>query len=230
MRRLNPWNATLIAAGVLLALASGSGAGQSVHARKAKAKTQAADPNTTVIYRCSDASGALSLQSTPCPRGQRQERSVIAKPVDPVADAAPTTTTATAVATIIPATTATTAQPQPRGDDTRAPPPPLYLCRTPSAGSYVNETDDPPERCREVPLVNISNSVSVPEHDRRLQCVMERDHCDRIPDQELCATWKRRAAEAAAMLDLGNPDLVERATRQRDQAQRVIDRSCLTEP
>lgn len=217
----------IVAAGMLLALAFGDSAGQSVHARKAKA--QAPDPNTTVIYRCTDAGGTLSLQSTPCPRGQRQERSVIAKPVDPVAGA-PAATSATPAAVTAPATAAATTQLRLRIDDTPVPPPPLYLCLTPSGGSYVNETDDPPERCRQVPLVNISNSGSVPEHDGKLQCVMERDRCDRIPDQELCATWKRRLREAGAMLDLGNPDLMDRATRQRDQAQRVIDRSCLTEP
>ena len=240
MRDRANMKAALVATGMLLALALGDDASaQATRARKAKA--QAAPSGASVIYRCMDAGGTtLSLQSAPCPRGQRQERSVIAKPLDPVADiaaatanTAPTSNTAptAAIAPVTPAA-AITPQSRLRADDVPAPPPPppLYLCRTPSAGSYVNETADPPERCRQVPLVNVSNSGSVPEHDGRLQCVMERDHCDRIPDQELCATWKRRLREAGAMLELGNPDLMERATRQRDQAQRVVDRSCLTEP
>ncbi|MBS0200857.1 MAG: DUF4124 domain-containing protein [Proteobacteria bacterium] len=211
----------LLAGGTLLALAIGDGAAQS--ARTRKSRTPVNDPNATVIYRCTDASGMLSIQSSPCPRGQHQERSVIARPVDPV----PVPATAT-VAPAVPVADAPQPQPvalpPPPVDDTPLPPPPLYRCHTPSGGSYVNETDNPPERCRDVPLVNISGSQTVPDHE----CELERDRCERIPDQELCASWKQRLGEGKAMLELGNPDLVERATLQRDQAERVMNRSCLT--
>lgn len=227
MRRLTTAMKTLVATGALLAIAVAASAGQSVRARKAKAPVN--DSNTTVIYRCSDAGGMLSIQSTPCPRGQHQERSVIARPVDPAPLPSPLATATTAVDPVAnPVPTPSAAQ-SPPVDDTPLPPPPLYRCHTPSGGSYANETDSPPERCREVPLVNISRSQNVPDHDSGIECQMEHDRCERIPDQELCATWKQRLAEARSMLELGNPDLVERATRQRDQAQQVITRSCLTQ-
>ncbi len=223
--RLKTSSRTIIATGLSLALAVGDSAGQSVRTRKAK--PAANDPNVTVIYRCTDAGGMLSIQNAPCPRGQHQERSVIARPIDPLPTPLPepaVTPTATPPA---PA-----AQPQavappspPPVDDTPLPPPPLYRCHTSSGGSYVNETDTPPERCRDIPLVNVSGSQNIPDH----QCETERDRCERIPDQELCAIWKQRLAEAKSMLELGNPDLVERATRQRDQAQQVMNRSCLTQ-
>ena len=221
MQQLTSMTKAIIATGLLLACAVGDSAGQTMRTRKGKAPAN--DPNATVIYRCTDAGGMLSIQSTPCPRGQHQERSVIARPVDPlpmpIADATPTTP----VASTAPAPQAAT--PVAPADDTPLPPPPLYLCRTSSGGSYANETDTPPERCRDVPLVNISSSQNGPDHE----CQMERDRCERIPDQELCAAWKQRLGEARSMLELGNPDLVERATRQRDQAQQVMNRSCLTQ-
>ena len=223
MQQLTSMTGTIIAAGLLLAFAMGDSAGQSTRTRKAKAAVN--DPNVTVIYRCTDAGGMLSIQSTPCPRGQRQERSVIARPIDPLPLPIPDSTTpATPAANTAPAPQAA-ATPAAPVDDTPLPPPPLYRCHTSSGGSYVNETDAPPERCRDVPLVNISGSQNVPDHE----CQMERDRCERIPDQELCATWKQRLAEARSMLELGNPDLVERATQQRDQAQQVMNRSCLTQ-
>lgn len=223
MQQLTSMPRTIIATGLLLTLAVGDSAGQSTRTRKAKAAAN--DPNVTVIYRCTDAGGMLSIQSTPCPRGQHQERSVIARPVDPLPLPIPDSTTpATPVANTAPAPQAA-ATPAAPVDDTPLPPPPLYRCHTSSGGSYVNETDTPPERCRDVPLVNISGSQNVPDHE----CQMERDRCERIPDQELCATWKQRLAEAKSMLELGNPDLVDRATLQRDQAQQVMNRSCLTQ-
>lgn len=221
MQQLTSVTKTIIATGLLLAFAVGDSAGQSTRTRKGKAPAN--DPNATVIYRCTDAGGMLSIQSTPCPRGQHQERSVIARPVDPLPLPIPDSTPSTPVASTAPAPHAAT--PVAPVDDTPLPPPPLYRCHTSSGGSYVNETDNPPERCRDVPLVNISGSQNVPDHE----CQMERDRCERIPDQELCATWKQRLAEARSMLELGNPDLVDRATRQRDQAQQVMNRSCLTQ-
>lgn len=224
MQQLTSMARAIIACSLLLAFAFGDSAAQSTRARKPKAQVN--DPNATVIYRCTDAGGMLSIQSAPCPRGQHQERSVIARPVDPLPLPLPDSTpvAATPVANTAPAPQATTTPTAPV-DDTPLPPPPLYRCHTSSGGSYVNETDNPPERCRDVPLVNISGSQNVPDHE----CQMERDRCERIPDQELCATWKRRLAEATSMLELGNPDLVERATRQHDQAQQVMNRSCLTQ-
>ncbi|MBW8824028.1 MAG: DUF4124 domain-containing protein [Xanthomonadales bacterium] len=220
MWRLTTTTKTILATGLLM-LAVGTGAGQSTRTRKTR--TVAHDPNATVIYRCTDAGGMLSIQSTPCPRGQHQERSVLARPVDPPPAPSPAIATgapANPVANAVPATPAAS----PPIDTTPLPPPPLYRCHTPSGGSYVNETDNPPERCRDVPLVNISSSQTVPNHE----CEMERDRCERIPDQELCASWKQRLGEARSMLELGNPDLVERATLQRDRAERVMSHSCLT--
>lgn len=225
MRRLT----ITIAMGALLAVAGGAIAGQSAAKRKAKAATR--DPNATVIYHCTAADGMLSIQSTPCPRGQHQERSVIARPVDPIAPLPTPIAMPDDPATPVANATAQVAVPAPSQpvDHTPLPPPPLYRCRTPSGGTYVNETDTPPERCRQIPLVNISSSQTMPEHDPGMQCVMERDRCERISDQELCATWQQRLREAKAMLELNNPDLVDRATTQRDQAQRVVDRACLTQ-
>ncbi|WP_129588325.1 hypothetical protein [Solilutibacter silvestris] len=223
-------SASAIAICVSLIVAATAIAGQP--AAKRKAKTVANDPNSTVIYRCTAADGMLSIQSVPCPHGQHQERSVIARPIDPVTplptSIATTSDPAASTAAAAP-TQPAAAAPSPAVDDTPLPPPPLYRCHTPSGGSYVNDTDSPPERCREVPLVNISGSQNVPEHDGRMQCEMEHDRCERIADQELCATWQQRLREAKAMLELGNPDLVERATTQRDQSQRVVDRACLTQ-
>src|SRR5580765_420409 len=229
MRRLTTTSASVIAC-VWLLVATAAIAGQSTAKRKAKAVAN--DPNATVIYHCTAADGMLSIQSSPCPRGQHQERSVISRPIDPLPMPMPIATTPETVSPT-PSTTATPTRPvaatPPPVDDTPLPPPPLYRCHTPSGGTYVNETDSPPERCREIPLVNISGSQTVPDHDGRMQCEMEHDRCERIADQELCATWEQRLREAKATLELGNPDVVERATIQRDQSQRVVERACLTQ-
>ena len=226
MRRLTiAVKAMLLVCSPLLVLAIGDSTAQSALARTGKTPVNA--PNTTVIYRCTDAGGTLSLQSAPCPRGQRQERSVIARPLDPVPSPAAATSGAPVITIAQPP--AITPAPSLPADGEPLPPPPLYRCQPPSGGNYVSDTDTPPERCRAVPLVNLSSSGTVPEHDARMECEMERDRCARIPDQELCTGWKQRLGEARAVLELGNPDLVERATRQRDQAQQVMNRSCLKE-
>lgn len=90
------------------------------------AAAPAAAREKVVVYRCTDASGAVTLQNdTPCPKGSKQERRVmeaaspVAPPAAPVAPAAP----------IAPAAPA--AAPAPAAIRAPAPPPPA----TPS-GSY----------------------------------------------------------------------------------------------
>lgn len=228
----------MLGGAALCALVVASASAQPPRGRK---HAPAGTGNVTVIYRCTDAGGMLSIQNVPCPRGQHQERSVLAKPVDPAPGTPPSapsavTPTVTVVAPASPPesgsvpASASTAAPAPalapREDGSPLPPPPLYRCHTSANGSYLSETDTPPERCRPIALVNISGNASVPANGP--QCEMERDRCERIPDQDVCAGWQQRLNEARSMLELGNPDLVERATLQRDQAQRVVDRTCLT--
>ena len=98
-----------------------------------------------VIYRCTDAFGALTVQNdVPCPKGSRQKKQIIQAPppmpayrpparVAPVAVAPP-------VAPAPPAGNAATAAPSAPviADADRLPPPALFQCNTYDNDSYLS--------------------------------------------------------------------------------------------
>ena len=153
-----------------------------------------------VIYRCTDASGALTVQNDdPCPAGSRQERSVI-EPPPPMPVYVPQTPPAAPAPPSIapedpaPAATERPDAPEPAriADADRLPPPPIFRCHTPGNDRYIHENAEPQPRC--VPLQTVGHNGD-PALGAGAACEWQYDRCERIPDGEACDGWRQRGRE-----------------------------------
>lgn len=189
-----------------------------------------------VIYRCTDASGALTVQNAvPCPKGSKQDKRVIeaarssvsvprafvstppitAIPASPApgapATAAPATATAPAVA----------AEPS-IADADRLPPPVLFECRTYDNGRYLSDDGNPPERCAPLTTTGIGGGSGPAAGE---SCQMVSDQCQRIADGALCKNWKQRLLEAQSALRFGRRDNRETVQAEVDRVARIVRES-----
>lgn len=154
-----------------------------------------------VIYRCTDASGALTVQNdTPCPKGSRQERSVI-DPAPPMPAYVPTPLVVAPVAAItaVPAPDGDAEAERPQGappskvpEQERLPPPPLFQCNTWDNDSYLSEDPAPKPRCVRLLTTGPGGDPSLGAGQA---CEMKYDQCQRIPDGAACDGWTRRQRE-----------------------------------
>ncbi|MBJ6979031.1 MULTISPECIES: DUF4124 domain-containing protein [unclassified Luteimonas] len=164
----------------------------------------AAAAQQVVIYRCTDAAGALTVQNDEaCPAGTRQERTVIEPPppmpvyVPQTPAPAPREAQGAAQA---PATTAAKAAPERPdapapariADADRLPPPPIFRCHTPGNDRYVSEDVEPKPRCVPLQTVGINGD---PGLAAGAACEWQYDRCERIPDGEACDGWRQRGRE-----------------------------------
>lgn len=193
--------------------------------------------DTVVIYRCTDASGALTIQNgTPCPKGSKQERRVM--------DAAPAALAPAAVhppapASARPATPAVVnpppaavpppppIAPEPEttiADSDRLPPPWLYECRTYNEDTYFSEVGAPAPRCVTLNPTGLSGVI---ESTNVSACEMKTDQCQRVPDGALCDGWRRRLREVQSALQFGAPDNRAEAEAEVQRVMRVVrDSTC----
>ena len=151
-----------------------------------------------VIYRCTDAGGAVTLQNNaPCPKSSRQEiRELGGVPSTPPPTAAPPTAASTPpppgsdfVLVRGPQTDAPTAP----AATVRTPPPALYQCRSWDDRDYLGDIAEPPATCAPLQTVGIDGSSSLAAGNA---CEMRRDTCEAIAPERLCAAWKKRMDEA----------------------------------
>lgn len=169
------------------------------------------------IYRCVDASGAVTLQNdVPCPQGSAQTvRKVGALPTLPAPQIVAPSPGA-AVPRPAPAATAVATPVQPAAPPKRGPPPPLFQCRTWDDRDYLGDTEEPPAACVQMQTVGIDGSSTLAAGQA---CEMRRDACIPVPAEQLCAAWKKRMDEAEFRWKFGgsrNDDRkaeFERATR-----------------
>lgn len=167
-----------------------------------------------VFYRCTDASGALTLQNMPCPKGVRQERKVMqsvntvpmgtASP-PPAAPAAPAIAATPPAADNLPAaipapaadprvlTSGPAPEATPIADADRLPPPVLFQCVTYDNDSYITEDEEPQSRCVALRTVGLDGN---PQGGAGEACEMKRDTCARVADGALCEAWKKRLGQA----------------------------------
>ena len=157
---------------------------------------------STVIYRCTDATGALTVQNgTPCPKGSKQDKRTIAAPVVMPAYVAPLPPPVAPVAA--PAPDAVPAAPvvEPRPDvpvpatiaaADRLPPPPIYQCSTYENTTYLSEDFEPKPRCVRVAVTGVNGD---PNAGAGEACEMKYDLCARVPDAGACDGWKQRQRE-----------------------------------
>ncbi len=157
--------------------------------------------NAPVIYRCTDASGAVAIQNdTPCPAGSKQEiRRVEALPSMP--SPAPTPVAAQPayrppplsdfVQVTGPADDPISGPERPYlpdarriADGNRLPPPPIFRCETWDHDSYISEDHAPKPRCVRLDTGGVGQA-----------CEMKYDICARVGDNAACDGWKRRQRE-----------------------------------
>ena len=183
-----------------------------------------------VFYRCTDASGALTLQNMPCPKGEKQEKKVM-QGVNSMPMAAPASTPRPAVAphaTVVAPTTPPTdaaalaaAQPVvPEAE--RLPPPVLFQCTTHDKDSYISEDAEPAPRCVVLRTIGLDGN---PQHGAGEACVVVRDQCARVPDGALCEAWKKRLGETAVALRFGRPENQAKNHAEHQRVQDIVSHS-----
>lgn len=158
----------------------------------------AAARESVVIYRCTDAAGALTMQNdVPCPAGTRQEQEVIESPLPPLAPAyvppapePPPPPASTSSAEVVSEPVA----------EIEHPPPPLYQCRTWDERRYLTDDSAPAERCAPLRTVGIGGAPGI---GAGAACEMVIDTCEQLPSEGLCEAWQRRLREAEADLRFG---------------------------
>ena len=193
---------------------------------------------TVVIYRCTDANGALTIQNgTPCPKGSKQERRVMeaapalapaASPPPPPAPARPTPpAAATPPPPPAPVPSPPPIAPEPEttiADSDRLPPPWLYECRTYNDDTYFSEVGAPAPRCVTLNPTGLSGVI---ESTNVSACEMKTDQCQRVPDGALCDGWRRRLREVQSALQFGAPDNRAEAEAEVQRVTRVVrDSTC----
>ena len=186
--------------------------------------TQAAE---VVIYRCTDASGALTLQNAPCPKGMKQEqRTMQGVNTVPMAPAPP--------ASQAPAPAAPTAKPSPPAeqhpvpiparnpDASRLPPPVLFQCTTYDKDTYVTEENEPASRCVSLRTTGLDGN---PQAGAGQACEVVRDTCARVPDGGLCDAWKKRRDETEVAYRFARRENAEKKRAEYERVARILSES-----
>lgn len=152
-----------------------------------------------VIYRCTDASGAVTIQNdVPCPAGQQQQ----IRTVDPPPPLPPYRARALRMPEVIAAdqdqaeaeaaaAATATAPAVPAAE--RTPPPALFQCTTWDENRYLTADDTPQKRCAPLRTVGLDGN---PQHGAGSACQTMHDQCQPVPGEILCKTWQRRVDEA----------------------------------
>ncbi len=198
----------------------------------------------TVLYRCTNALGVVTLQNdTPCPKGSQQEKRVVEGvsaapfpkplPPPPTLTAAPDAPGSDEPAPPVVPTTGQAAQapadinpspvlPLPEAHTPpaeRLPPPPLYRCHTVQNDSYLSDTPDPKPRCVRIDTVGIDGSQQLGAGSA---CTMVYDQCQRIPDGAACDAWRQRVNEAQAAWTFARADSRDAAKAEYERIARVV--------
>lgn len=202
-----------------------------------------------VIYRCTDAKGAVTLQNdVRCPKGSKQEKRVVEAPAAPSpAAAAPAPVAAPATAATAPVSAAgtagtaapgTAAQPPATSPETppavpsppaaaaTVPPPALYRCANAKRETYFSDTDLQPRRCVPMQAVGLDGN---PQMGAGAVCEMMRDPCQAIAEKQLCAGWRQRAEEAATTVRFGTGEQAANAKAALERSRSVLRESCPAE-
>ena len=152
----------------------------------------------TVFYRCTDASGAVTMQNDkPCGPGMKQEiRKVGALPTaaPPVRSEAPPKFVPPPTGSfelVVGPQQALPASGIPEAE--RTPPPVVYQCRTWDEDEYIGDTAEPEPRCAPLQTTDANGD---PNGGAGVACEMVRDTCTEATGEQLCAAWRRKVGEA----------------------------------
>ena len=182
-----------------------------------------------VIYRCTDASGAVTLQNgTPCPKGSKQQKKVMEKPVPaaapaPIAPVTPPAVSPPPQPAPVVAPTPVPAPPPPEPIATpKQPPPALFECRTWDNTRYFGENPQPPPRCAPMQVTGLDGSNAMAGG---AACQMMDDQCQPVAEAALCDAWRQRVRELDARATFGGGDAVP--PEEAERIRRVLaDSTC----
>ncbi len=160
--------------------------------------------DSVVIYRCTDARGALTIQNdVACPAGTRQEREVIESPLPPLMPAVATSTPLLSPPAAAPAIATPSPDPTPSELAERGPPPDLFECRTWDDTVYLTDDSVPIERCAPMQTIGIGGAAGI---GAGAACEMVVDTCQKVAEEVLCDSWQRRVRDTEAALRFGRYD------------------------
>jgi hypothetical protein len=202
-----------------------------------------ADADEVVFYRCTDASGALTMQNMPCPKGHKQEKKVMqsvstvpmggARPAPPrTPPAAPSLPVSSPAAPIVPsAPKPAEAVPVADGSaetaaEKRLPPPVLFQCTTYDKDTYITESEEPQSRCVSLRTVGLDGN---PQTGAGEACEMMRDQCARVADGALCEAWKKRMGETEVAWRFARPGNEAKNKAEFERTQKIWRESACSE-
>ncbi|CAN7593864.1 DUF4124 domain-containing protein [Pseudoxanthomonas sp. LjRoot143] len=186
------------------------------------------------IYRCTDASGALTLQNSPCPKGMKQEaRTMQGVNTVPMAPGQSGTAATPALAPAAPAPATTSAEPpttpeiatppaSPTSNTRRLPPPVMFQCTTYDKGRYVTEDPEPASRCVTLQTIGLDGN---PQSGAGQACEVVRDICARVPDGALCEAWQKRRDETEVAFRFARPENAEKNRADYERVARIVAES-----
>lgn len=190
-----------------------------------------ANAEEVVFYRCTDASGALTIQNMPCPKGAKQEKKVMqsvstipmggdasAKPAPSRAMPSASPTAAPTVAPAVPAAPTPTEATVESATEKRLPPPVLFQCTTYDKDTYITEGEEPQSRC--VPLRTVGLDGN-PQTGAGEACEMMRDQCARVADGALCEAWKKRLGETEVAWRFARPGNEAKNKAEYERTQKI---------
>lgn len=195
-----------------------------------------ANAEEVVFYRCTDASGALTIQNMPCPKGSKQEKKVMqsvntvpmggAAPAKPASPHVPPPASPAATLAVAPAAPATPT-PAEAPAEKRLPPPVLFQCTTYDKDTYITEGEEPQSRC--VPLRTVGLDGN-PQTGAGEACEMMRDQCARVADGALCEAWKKRVGETEVAWRFARPGNEAKNKAEFERTQKILRESACGAP
>ncbi|MCP3046633.1 DUF4124 domain-containing protein [Xanthomonas euvesicatoria pv. allii] len=194
------------------------------------------------IYRCTDPTGALTVQNMPCPKGMQQQKKLMTAPAAvpfapggatnpapaPAMPAAQPRAAAQAAASAPAAPATPAALPAPTVTSTSTlPPPPLFECTAHDNGRYFTEDREPATRCLPMQTTNLAGG---PATGGGSACEVVTDRCAPVPDQSLCEAWRKRAEQAESTWRFSDDAQSAERKQRYEQMRRVLDESRCANP
>lgn len=179
---------------------------------------------SVVIYRCTDANGALTVQNdTPCPKSSKQEKRVIqaaqsmpAYRPPPLPKVAKSAAAPAAIPEILKNDGPVIA------DADRLPPPALYQCNTYDNDSYLSEIAEPPPRCVRLQTTGLDGST---DNGAGVACQMVTDQCQRVADGAVCDSWKQRLRETEASWKFARAEDIDANQVEYERVRKIVRES-----
>lgn len=204
-----------------------------------------ASADDAVVFRCTDAEGAVNVQDTPCPAGtaqiiQRRGASATSTASTGLGDPAPV------AAGVLDSDLLPTLQAAPaagNGNDDaildsdvlraraaaantdQSPKPPLpeiYRCVGKDGNQYLHELEPAPPRCAPLALTGLGGSRAPGNAE---SCEVQRDTCTALVEDQRCGAWQQRLRDARGRERFALVEGQAAATAERERLQAILEAS-----